>query len=110
MHEYAPRQREHLGLILQTAKWRRKYEPIEVALKVAPCTTLGVVEIFEAETLVVNQPVPMHHLAIGIHNSPKLHRITQFTCIGVKFSHFLKIFLTETEDGGATNFIADNET
>ncbi len=64
VNEYASRQRKHLCLILQAPERRREDQPVKIALKVTARTALGVMIILKSQTLVIDEPVPMHHITV----------------------------------------------
>ena len=60
VHEDAARKRKHLRLVLQTPEWRRKHQPVIVALEVAAHSAARIVIVFKPEALVAYQAVPVH--------------------------------------------------
>ena len=60
MHKYTAWQRKDLCLILQAAKWRRKYQSVIIALKVAAYAALALVIMLKPEALIAYQLIPLH--------------------------------------------------
>lgn len=60
VYEDAPREREHLGLVLQPSERRGENEAVEVALEVAADPLLRVVVVFETKSFVAHQLRPRH--------------------------------------------------
>lgn len=65
MHEHAAGQRKYLGLVLQTAERGRKYQSVEVALKLRasffePCGL-----VFLAQSFGRYELLPVHHVCVG---------------------------------------------
>ena len=60
MHEYAARQREYLGLVLQAAEGRREDQAVVVALKVGAGVAPLVVVLLHAEAFGGDEAVPVH--------------------------------------------------
>ncbi len=64
VNEDAPRKREHLRFVLQTAERRGENETVVVAPEIgAGGILLGVVVVLKSETLVVDEPLPVHYSA-----------------------------------------------
>lgn len=59
MHEYTPRERKYLGLVLKSAERRGEYHSVVVTLEVGTCMASRIMEFLHAETLVGNQPMPL---------------------------------------------------
>ena len=69
MHEYAARQRKHLGLVLHTPERRREYHAVIITLEIGARMHPGVMILLQSETLARNQTGPAHRggIAKGIH-------------------------------------------